>query len=206
MTRAESKETSRRKEAQMIKDYSGTLYGNYRQVKFTDVYEDVNTFLEDYKNNGFPTIISESNASIVYYLLYSKHGNDILAPSDTNRFKYRLFSIIWQFGPTWEKELEIQNKIRNLTEEELLTGGKKIYNTAAHPEVEPSTNTSEELAYINNQNVAKDKKSKLEAYGLLTAMLKEDVTESFIRRFDSLFLNIVEPEAPLYYVTEDDEE
>lgn len=75
-----------------------------------------------------------------------------------------------------------------------------------HPEIEPSTNTSEELAYINNQNVAKNKKSKLEAYGLLTAMLKEDVTESFIRRFDSLFLNIVEPETPLYYVTEDDEE
>ena len=59
MTRAESTETSRRKEAQMIKDYRGSLYGNYRQVKFTDVYEDVDTFLEDYKNNGFPTIISE---------------------------------------------------------------------------------------------------------------------------------------------------
>ena len=40
MTRAESTETSRRKEAQMFKDYRGSLYGNYRQVKFTDVYED----------------------------------------------------------------------------------------------------------------------------------------------------------------------
>lgn len=185
--------------ADMYKGYYGSLYGNYRQLKFTDVYSSAEDFLNDYKNVGIPAIIQETNANTLYYLLYARFGNDIIASSDLNRFKYSLFSIIWQYGPTWEKKLDIQDKLRNFTEEEILTGSRQIYNTASHPATEPGTDTDEELPFIDNQNTSKARRGKLEAYDMLYHLLVTDVTTEFLNRFQKLFLTIVEPELPLYY-------
>ena len=188
----------------MIKGYNGSLYGSYRQVKFTDIYNSSDEFMADYKNIGLPTIISEPTATTLYYLLYGRFGNDIIASSDTNRFKYRLFSIVWQYGPSWEKKLEIQKKLRDMSESDILTGNRQIYNNATHPATEPGTGTDEELDYIDSQNVTKAKHGKLEGYALLLSLIDTDVTQEFLDRFQKLFLTIVQPEAPLYYVTEDD--
>ena len=190
----------------MIKDYCGSLYGNYRQLRFTDVYDDVTDFLADYKDVGIPTSISDQSATTLFYLLYSKYGNGVIASSDLTRFKYRLFATIFQYGPTWEKRLDIQEKLRNLSDAEIMAGSRQIYNKAQNPSTEPSTDTDDELTYINDQTVAKNRKGKLEAYALLNSLLVTDVTEEFLRRFEKLFLVIVEPEEPLYYITEDSED
>jgi hypothetical protein len=78
-----------------------------------------------------------------------------------------MFSVIFQYGPTWEKKLDIQEKLRDLTEAEILAGAKAIYNHAFNPETTPSTASLEELNYINDQNITNYKKSKLEAYSIL---------------------------------------
>ena len=91
----------------MIKEYNGSLYGTYRTKKFGDVWTDVEAFIKDYQNIGIPATIPVSNptdntagtATTLYYLLYSRYANDVIASSDLNRFKYNLFSIIWQYGP-----------------------------------------------------------------------------------------------------------
>lgn len=186
----------------MIKNYCGTLYGNYRQKTFADNYPDANTFIADYKSIGIPTTITDQTATTLYYLLYARYGNNTVASSDTTRFKYQLFSTIWQYGPTWEKRLEIQEKLRGLTEDELLTGSRQVYNHASNPSVEPSTDTVEELEYISDQNVTKNKKAKLDAYAMLYEVIRNDVTENFIQQFKKLFLTVVQPELPLWYVTE----
>ena len=188
----------------MIKDYCGSLYGSYRQKKFTDVYDSVEKFLSDYNSVGLPTTISQGSAQTLYYLLYGRYGNDVIASSDINRFKYRLFGIIFQYGPTWEKRLEIQEKLRGLTEDEILTGSRQIYNNAQNPSTEPSTDTTEELQYINEQNVTKNRRGKLDAYAMLMELLRSDVTNEFLTKFKTLFLTVIEPEEPLYYVSEED--
>lgn len=190
----------------MYKEYCGSLYGNYRQVKFTDVYETADVFLADYGGIGLPKTISDGTATTLFYLLYGRFGNDIIASSDTNRFKYRLFSIIWQYGPAWEKKLDIQKKLRDMTEKDLLTGSRQIYNSASHPATEPGTETDEELPFIDNQNTSKARRGKLEAYDMLYHMIDTDVTQEFLNKFQKLFLTVVEPEEPLYYITEDDEQ
>ena len=186
----------------MIKGYEGSLYGTYRQLRFTDVYESANDFLSDYNSVGVPTTITIDSATVLFYLLYSRYGNSVIASSDINRFKYNLFAIIWQWGPTWEKKVEIQKKLRNLTEEELITGNMQIYNHAENPGTDPSTNTTKELAYINNQNVTKSQKARLEAYAQLYNLLDNDVTQPFLDKFKKLFLTVVEPELPLWYTEE----
>lgn len=186
----------------MIKDYCGTLYGNYRQRTFAENYEDITTFMADYKSIGIPPTISDQTATTLYYLLYSRYGNSTVASSDTTRFKYQLFSTIWQYGPAWEKRLEIQEKLRGLSENEILAGSKQIYNHAQNPSTDPDIDTDMELQYINDQNVTKNKKGKLEGYALLWQILVSDVTEQFLTKFNKLFLTVVQPELPLWYVTE----
>ena len=182
--------------------WNKSLYGNYRQVKFTDVWQTAESFVSDYKNNGIETTISDKTATTLYYLLYSRYGNSVLASSDTNRFKYDVWSTIFSYGPTWEKRLEIQNKLRNLTDDELFTGATQIYNHAYNPGTAPSTSTLDELTAINEQNTSKNKKGKMDAYAMLIALLETDVTESFLDKFKKLFLKVVQPELPLWYTTD----
>lgn len=178
---------------------SDSLYGNYRTRTFQDVYPDVNSFIVNYNGIGLPPIISDVSATTLYYLLYSRYGNSHIAGSDENRFKYNVFSIIWQYGPAWERKVEIQAKLRGLTEDELADGSKQVYNTASNPDTDPSNYTDLELQFISNQNVTKNRRGILERYTVLLELLENDVTEEFISKFKKLFLVIVEPELPLWY-------
>lgn len=189
--------------ADIFKGYEGSLYGNYRQLKFTDVYDSVDSFLEDYHNNGLPTTITDDYVKTLFYLLYGKYGNDVIASSDINRFKYRLFGIVWQYAPTWEKKVKLQTRLRLLSDKDIITGSRQIYNHATNPSTEPSTDTDEELTYINDQNIAKNQRGILEGYEALTMLLKADVTQEFLNKFQKLFLVIVQPEEPLYYIEEE---
>lgn len=178
------------------------MFGNFRTKTFSDIYSDVDTFLGDYSNIGIPNIISTTNATTLYYLLYSRYGNSTIANFDENQFKYKLFSTIWQYGPNWEKELSIQTNLRGLTEDEIREGSRAIYNKALNPNTQPTT---DELDYVSEQNTTKYRKSKIEGYGLLMELLKKDVTEEFLNKFKKLFIVIVEPYSPLWY-TEDGNE
>lgn len=138
---------------------------------------------------------------LLYYLLVARYANSVIASDDENRFKYQMFSIMFQYGPTWAKELEIQKSIRTLTEDELREGTRSTVNNAANPSTQPSTIDTEELPYVNQQNVSKVKRSKIDGYALALSLLKDDVSEEFLRRFQKLFLTVVQPERPLWYVT-----
>lgn len=190
-----------------IKNYDGTLYGSYRTKKFGDVWSTPNDFLIDYRAIGVPTTIpsdiqngsDQGSMYNLYFLLYSRYGNDVIASSDLQRFKMRLFTIVWQYGPNWAKNLEIQSKLRKLTDDEITQGSVQIYNQADNPSTDPSTDTSEYLQYIKAQNTAINKKGKLEGYALLDSLLKRDVTQEFLNRFKPLFKTVVEPEELLLY-------
>lgn len=191
----------------MIKDYEGTLYGSYRGRTFSDIYPSAREFVDDYETVGIPPTLTAQDALsplTIYYLLYANYGNSVVASSDENRFKYKLFSIIWQYGPVLNKRRDIQQKLIALSEKDIMQGNVQIYNNAQNPATEPSTDDDEYLAYINQQNVAKNKKGKLEAYALLDSLLKKDVTQEFLNKFKPLFLNIVQPELPLWYESEDE--
>lgn len=138
---------------------------------------------------------------LLYYLLVARYANSVIASDDENRFKYQMFSIMFQYGPTWAKELEIQKSLRTLTEDELREGTRSTVNNAMNPSTQPSTIDTEELPYVNQQNVSKVKRSKVDGYALVLSLLKNDVSEEFLRRFQKLFLTVVQPERPLWYVT-----
>ena len=185
-----------------------TLYGNYRTRKFTDIWEDYQSFSTDWVDSPYysATLVTSTNLQILYYLLYGKYGNSHIAFSDENQFKFRLFSLIWQYAPTWQKELSIQDTLRSLTEADLLEGKKEINDHAYNPSTVPEgpNVVDGEITTINRQTKTKIKNSKLEAYAQLVALLKRDVTEDFLLKFKKLFLVIVEPQLPLWYVSDEE--
>ena len=110
---------------------------------------------------------------------------------------------IWQFAPTWLKKVDIQEALRGLGNDpndlsDIINGAKAIYNHAFNPETEPSTQSTEELTYINDQNVTNYKKSKMDAYAQLWSVLVSDVTTEFIKKFQPLFKKFVKPGTYLY--------
>lgn len=194
-----------------MKPNGTSLYGNYRTRTFSDIFYKEGTpsaqiFTEEWEATPFVTELETLNTDLIFALLYSRYGNSNIASSDEDRFKYQLFSIIFQYGPTWQKELQVQKEIRSKSVEEFQLGTKNITNNAQNPSSAPSTSTLEELLYINQQNTSTTKRSLADGYALMLSLLKEDVTETFIKRFQKLFLNIVAPERPLWYVTYPEEE
>ena len=179
-----------------------TVYGNYRTRKFADIWPSADAFIQDYQASAIPQKLKVADATTLYYLLYARYGNSSIANSDENQFKYKIFSTIYIGGATWAKKQEIQDKLRAMTEDEILAGTKAINNHAYNPQTAPTTDTVEELNYINEQNTTKYKKSKLDGYALLWAILNDGVTETFLREFRYHFLVVVEPQLPLWYVTD----
>ena len=145
---------------------SNTLIPQYSTKLFTEIWEDVKSFKTDLAASPFADAITADNQTKLFYLLYAKYGNSPIANRDITQFKYKVFSIIYQYGPTWEKKIAIQDSIRSLTEEDLLTGSKAVYNSALNPGTAPTAGTVEELTYINSQNTTNYKKSKMDAYNM----------------------------------------
>lgn len=188
----------------MPNPYSLDMYGTYRNPKFTDLFPDIATWQTEIAACQLPltTLVGAANSpqmSQIYYLLYAKYGNSIIAGADEEQWKYRLFCKIFQFAPTWWKKMELQKNIRALTLSDLQAGGKIVYNHAYNPSQAPSTGALDELEYINDQNTSNYKKSAIEAYTLQWQMLEDDVTGAFLEQFRKLFLTIVAPELPMLY-------
>lgn len=96
----------------------------YDTKLFTDIFDDAGSFVYYYKNIGIPTTISEANARTLYYLLYARYGNNPIANYDEEQFKYKIFSVVFQYGPTWEKRLSVQETLRNMSLSDLVDNGQ----------------------------------------------------------------------------------
>lgn len=174
-----------------------SLYGRYRTNSFTEIYPDYDTFKEEYNLTVFKDALDEEHLELCYYLLYQQYGNSHVANSDENQFKYKLYTIIWQYGPVWQKKIELQEKIRALTEEEIREGSKSISDHSYNPSTE--LNSSGEIDTVNEQDRNRVKRNKVDAYASQWDMLDAQPTTDFINKFKPLFLIITEPQEPLLY-------
>ena len=174
---------------------------------FSQFWEmDDDAFYQDAKSSGIPLLVDESTTKTIYWLLLAEFANSTIANRDENQFKNRLFATIFRYAPTWAKRMEIQSKVRALTDEDIFRGSREIINKAEHPGTEPSTASLEELMQIQEQTSMLHKRDKLTAYGNLMMLLETDVTAEFIDRFRPLFLKVVAPQHPLLFENEEYEE
>lgn len=184
---------------------NNSYYGNYRTRTFAEIYPDSNEFIVDY-NTLFPGTMDNDSLLVTYNVICSRYMNSHIINSTENQFKYKLATIVFNYGPAWAKKMDIQNKLRNMSESDLITGSRAIHNHSYNPSTIPSTSNVEELLTIDDQNTQTYKKGKLEAYGLLWNTLVSDVTSEYLAKFRSLFNPIAQPDCPLWYVSEEEED
>ena len=135
----------------------------------------------------------------LYYLLFARYGSSHIRSDYPEQWRMKVMSTIFMYGPTWAKQLEIQEKVISLTQNEIEQGNVAIYNSAANPDTAPKTDSWEALDGINNQSQTLKKRGKLESYGAVAALLDENVTATFLERFAPLFDLVAAPQRPLWY-------
>ena len=195
----------------MIYDGNDTsYYGGFRTRTLADIFPKYEEFETEWLNSPYAAAVAPKTGSaetpvpleLVYYSLYARYGNSHISYSDEYQFTMYLFMTIFQYGPTWAKELEIQKTLRGLSPTDLKKGGKAIYNHAYNPGTAPSTSTLEELLAINDQNTTSYEKTTMEGYATLLALLENDVSEAFFDKFKKLFIRVAAPDYPLLYAEE----
>lgn len=164
---------------------------------FAEIFPSDTEFASYYSTCGAPTrLLTGVNADginydnygieAIYFLLISNYANDHIASYDENRFKLQVMQIIYEAGPAWQKAMGVQEKLMNMSVNDLHRGsqvihtqvgrwekendgnrdsegssnGKDIANHALHPDTEPTTAYTEELPYISDQTVNKGNASK----------------------------------------------
>lgn len=184
-------------------------YGIYRYRTFSEIFTELGVFLDIWTESSYPKIIPESDneygadITTIYYMLLARYANSPIASCDETQFVNRLFLTIFQYAPTWAKRLELQAKLRGLSEDELLKGGKAFYNHANNPSTSPVNDSTEALRKIDDQNVTSYIKSKMEGYSILASLLETDVTKEFLDRFEILFNPLVMPDSEVLYCGEE---
>lgn len=166
-----------------------------QNMTFSDVFSTSDIFIDYFKETPFyassiSSLFDDSTLELIYLLLYNRYGNSQIINNSVNQFKSKVAGIIWSYGPKWIQTRKIQEELAKLSiasDSDIYKGSSAIYNHAMHPETEPSTGTDEELQYINDQNVTKYKKSKLEGLVILSETLKDNYTNDFINKFRKLF-------------------
>lgn len=180
----------------------------YNTETFCDVYDKAEDFVADYKASGLYDAnnkINDTSATTLYYLLYAQYGNSPIFNNDVNQFKYKMWSTIYKFGPSWEKRLSIQSNIRQLTLEDIQTGSQAIYDHSLAMGDDNITAKTDPTK-IDQKTGTYYTKSKMDAYGQLWTILKADVTNEFLSKFKICFKQFVMPERPVLYVTEVEED
>lgn len=183
-----------------------TNINGYSTKTFSGIYPTYTSFFDGVNSvPEFKILKNENNYKVLYYLLLGRYANSPIANDDVNQFSIKLYSIIYQYGPTWEEKKNLQDKIRMLDDDAIKQGSKAIYNHALNPGTDPSTDSLTELEYINDQNTTNYLKSDMEAYNIKWSLLNDRVDENFIRKFQHLFLQIVRPTRNIYYGTKGDD-
>lgn len=189
---------------------SRMIFRPYTTMTFAEIWEDYNAFATDYASliTGFAATspITADSLKATYYLLVAHCGNNPIANSDVGQFKMKVVATIFAYGPLWEKKQNIQNTIRGLSETDLLTGAKQIYNHAFNPSSAPATTSLDEITYINDQNTANHKKSKMEAYSILWSILHAEHTKEYIDKFKNCFAVFVDKMCVPVYISDDEED
>jgi len=181
------------------------LIPKFNRPKFDDIWNNADSFWQDYYESGlYVESFTEEYGKKLFYLLIGRYANNIIANYDRNQFKYKVFSLIFSYGPEWQRKLEIQKTLRELNEEDLVKESESLVNHANNPSTKPSTIQTEALSFVDDQNYSKRKKAKLDAYTFLDSVLHSDMTPRFLDKFESLFTKFAPPIIDSVFCSDDE--
>lgn len=196
-----------------------SMYGYYRTRTFGQIFPDSTTFEDFYENCGIPATLYPGTVKVegvdtpteyknydiesIYALLCSEYFGAHINFASEDWFKLKLMQTIFSYGSTWQREMVLQDNLKNLSDENLLKGAKAIYNHASHPSQAPDTQYLEDLPYIDDQNTTNWKKEPLRAYSEVLSVLNDRLTKEFILKFKKLFIKFIYPNGTEFFESEE---
>lgn len=164
-------------------------------ITISSIVDASETFEKLCELNSLTSSLDAELISTSYLLLTARYGESQISNATVMKFLDKLCMVIFQYGPTWFKRLDVQEQLRNLTETDITTGTKQLVDHAFNPSTEPEgpNLVDGEITTVNEQNKVKYTKSKLEGYDNLLMLLNTDVTEDYINKFRKLFIFIISP-------------
>ena len=142
---------------------------------------------------------TKGTMTTLYYLLWARYASSHIRSDYPQQWKMKLMMTVFEYGPTWSKRLEIQEKVRNMSDDEIQKGTIMTYNTAMNPDGAPTTETWDTLKGINSQNKNLYQRGKLDSYAYIDQILKTDVTREFVEKFKKFFDIMASPGMKLDY-------
>ena len=168
-------------------------------LKFDEIWESATAFVDAYHNQSLPQELSDDSITTLYYLLYGRYGSDSIIGTNVRQWEYRFWGMVFQYGPAWEKRLQVQKRVRELSEDDLRDGDLNLNNLAYNPGTAPATTSTEVLQGIAQQNAGIKKRSILGGYSMLESLLATDVSEEFLEHFKDLFKPLLYSGVPYLY-------
>ena len=142
---------------------------------------------------------TKGTMTTLYYLLWARYASSHIRSDYPQQWKMKIMMTVFEYGPTWSKRLEIQEKVRNMSDDEIQKGTIMTYNSAMNPDCAPTTETWETLKGINSQNKNLYQRGKLDSYAYIDQILKTDVTREFVEKFKKFFDIMASPGMKLDY-------
>ena len=142
---------------------------------------------------------TKGTMTTLYYLLWARYASSHIRSDYPQQWKMKIMMTVFEYGPTWSKRLEIQEKVRNMSDDEIQKGTIMTYNSAMNPDGAPTTETWETLKGINSQNKNLYQRGKLDSYAYIDQILRTDVTREFIEKFKKFFDIMASPGMKLDY-------
>ena len=185
-----------------------------KTTKFSEIFTSMTDLSTGWKYSMFnlqlPTGQMKTDLEYYSFLLYtllsSRYGSSYISDISVDSFKNKLFAIYFQYGPRWIKQLDIQNKVYNLTDAELMSGAITKSTHGYNPSTVPGTaNDDTSIETVNDQSLVKYTKSKLEAYANQLNLLDDGITEEFMNRFAKLFMTTIDIDDVLEVLDDNDD-
>lgn len=166
---------------------------------FLEVYPTANDLYTAYTGEDTPHYIADDYKDVVesefknevYNVLYGYYASRHITANEKGetQWKSRFLTAIGIFTPAYKRKLKIQKDLRTLSEDELRDTGKTVTNISSYPGDVLETE-DEQLKSVDNQQRTGVIKGKVDAYGQLNAILKDDVVSAYVNRFNKFFTSV----------------
>lgn len=162
---------------------------------FTKVWEKVDDLNVDITNMLDSKYILEPEE---WLAIVGRYGSSHIRYSNVGQFKAAFIMIVRENLGRLRAKLRINDSLRNLTEEEALSGDKIITNMATNPDTEPATEEFESLPYINQQTAQKETRGTVSGLYNWKHSVGGQAYNEFLDGFRHLFRVLLGREVTVY--------
>lgn len=159
-------------------------------LKFNEIYNDYTDFSNDSKIYLAENYISNDDLELLYVLFYNQFAEQSIKFLDPILWKRRFWTKLAFKAKTLLKKRDLMDKLRELTEDEMLDKGVSVVNQAMNPNTKPGE-PFQVLDFVTTQTSAKNLNPKIVALLQQYQSMDDGFWNQFFKEFDDdLFLQV----------------